>query len=114
MTWTDPATEILDRAVYDRAVSHMKAARVVLPTFAELADPARIPGSLGAELQRTDPDAPAPVNLFRVHWYNDRAQAAPVPVPAYVELPPALTGVAARILVALGRHFPMIGAHKVL
>jgi cysteine synthase len=35
-------------------------------------------------------------------------------VPAYVELPEALTGVKARIVLALGALFPMIRAHKVL
>jgi cysteine synthase len=33
---------------------------------------------------------------------------------AVYELPPALTGVPARIVLALGDRFPMIGAHKVL
>jgi cysteine synthase A len=35
-------------------------------------------------------------------------------VPAHVVLPPALTGVAAPIIVVLGDRFPMIRAHKVL
>ena len=35
-------------------------------------------------------------------------------MPVHVELPSALTGVPARIVVALGASFPMIGAHKVL
>ena len=35
-------------------------------------------------------------------------------MPGHVELPPKLTGVKARIVVVLGRRFPMIGAHKVL
>ena len=37
-----------------------------------------------------------------------------VDVPEHVVLPPELTGVDARIVVALGDRFPMIGAHKVL
>ena len=114
MTWTEPPTEIVDRRVYERAIDHMRKARVVLPKFAELADPTKIPASIAAELEHIDPDAPLPGNLFRVHWYNDRARAGRQAVPGYIDLPPALTGVEARILVALGRHFPMIGAHKVL
>ena len=35
-------------------------------------------------------------------------------LPGYIVLPEALTGVKARIVVALGDRFPMIGAHKVL
>ena len=114
MNWTELPTAIVDRRVYDRAVAHMKAARVALPTFAELADPSAIPASIGAELDRLDLDAPHPGNLFRVHWYNDRGTPGRTATPRYLDLPPALTGVEARILVALGRHFPMIGAHKVL
>jgi len=86
---------------------------VVLPTFAQLADPATIAASIAGEVERVDRDAPRPSNLFRVHWYNDESGARRA-VPRYLDLPSALTGTEARILVALGRHFPMIGAHKVL
>src|SRR5262249_35719662 len=58
-----------------------------------------------------DHDAPEPRNLFRVHWYNDEAGVRRA-VPHYLDLPSELTGTKARILVALGRHFPMIGAHQ--
>jgi len=112
--WTELATEVLDRGVHERAVRHLRAARVVLPTFSELGDPSRIPGSIVSELGGVDPDAPHAANLFRVHWYNDERRAGQGKVPSYLELPDALTGVKARILVALGRYFPMIGAHKVL
>ncbi len=114
MAWTELATEIIDRRIYDRAVHRLREARVVLPTFAQLADPARIPGSITAQLEHVDPDAPQPSNLFRVHWHNDDARTGRQAVPSYLDLPEALTGVKARILVALGRNFPMIGAHKVL
>jgi len=112
--WTELATEVLDRGVHERTVRRLREARVVLPTFSQLADPARIPGSISAELAAVDPDAPHAGNLFRVHWYNDERRTGQGAVPSYLELPEALTGVKARILVALGRYFPMIGAHKVL
>ena len=37
---------IVDRGVYDRAVRRFSEAQVVLPTFAELAEPHRIPGAV--------------------------------------------------------------------
>ena len=114
MGWTELATDIIDRRIYDRAVKHLREAKVVLPTFAQLAAPATIPGSIAAQLAPVGADAPEASNLFRVHWYNDDRRTAPQAVPSYLELPEALTGVKARILVALGRNFPMIGAHKVL
>ena len=60
-------------------------------------------------------NAADPRNLFRVHWYNaTRRRPGPLDVPDHVELPPELTGVDARIVLAFGNRFPMIGAHKVL
>jgi cysteine synthase len=49
-----------------------------------------------------------------VHWYNDDARRGVTTVPRYASLPKQLTGVDAKILVAFGDRFPMIGAHKVL
>ncbi|HKX10421.1 MAG TPA: pyridoxal-phosphate dependent enzyme [Stellaceae bacterium] len=112
--WTELTTEIVDRAVHDRAVRHLRKAGVVLPTFAELADPRKVPTAVAGDLAQVDPDAAHAGNLFRVHWHNDAARRGMAPVPLYLDLPEALTGVKARILVALARYFPMIGAHKVL
>jgi cysteine synthase len=106
--------EIVDRAVYERTVSRFREAKVVLPTFAELADPTTIPAAVRATLASVDPDSAHPANLFRVHWYNDDARRGLTAVPRYVSLPQELTGVSAKILVAFGDRFPMIGAHKVL
>jgi cysteine synthase A len=107
-------TRIVDRAVYDRSVARFREAHIVLPTFAELAEPSSIPASIRARLAGVDPDAANPLNLFRVHWYNDASRARQAQVPEHVVLPSALTGVPARIVVALGDRFPMIRAHKVL
>lgn len=85
-----------------------------LPTFAELADPASIPAEITAALAGVDADARDPLNLFRVHWQNDAARVGFQDVPNHVVLPSALTGVDAKIVVALGDRFPMIHAHKVL
>ncbi len=107
-------TTIADRAVYERAVEHLRAQRVALPTFAELAAPSTIPAARREALAGVDPDAADPRNLFRVHWYNDATRTGQASVPMHVVLPPALTGVPSPIVVALGDRFPMIGAHKVL
>jgi cysteine synthase len=107
-------TEIVDRSAYDRAVQRLREARVALPTFEELADPARIPARLSAALAGVDPDAAHPLNLFRVHWWNDAARRGRALLPEHVVLPESFTGVPAPIVVALGNRFPLIGAHKVL
>ena len=107
-------TEVADRAVRRRAVGHLKKAGVRLPTFEELAEPEKAPPAVRAGLAAVDPDAPHPANLYRVNWLNDMARTGQMSVPAFVELPETLTGVKARIVLALGALFPMIRAHKVL
>ncbi len=101
-------------ATLDRVVERLREQEIALPLFAELADPATIPARVRTALERVGPDEPHPLNLFRVHWQNDAARTGFVDVPEHVVLPRELTGVDARIVVALGDRFPMIGAHKVL
>ncbi|MCX4244763.1 pyridoxal-5'-phosphate-dependent protein subunit beta [Paraliomyxa miuraensis] len=114
MTTPALSTEIVDATVRRRAVQRFGEAGIVLPTFAQLADPTTIPASIQAALAHVDPDAPHPLNLFRVHWYNSADRRGLDPVPAHLVLPPELTCVPAPIVVVLGRRFPMIAAHKVL
>jgi cysteine synthase len=104
------ADEVVDEDTRDRAVERFREQGIVLPTFAELADPARIDRARTAGVDKDGPDAR---NLFRVHWYCDLA-GDPVAVPDHVVLPPELTGVESPIIVAFGDRFPMITAHKVL
>jgi cysteine synthase len=108
------APEIADEEVRRRAIERLRAAQVILPTLSQLAAPSEIPDGLSADLEVVDPDEPRAANLFRVHWWNDARRRGRTALPGYVELPEQLTGVDARIVVALGCRFPMIGAHKVL
>ncbi len=107
-------THVVDANVYDRTVGRFRDARIALPTFRQLADPATIPASVREALAQIDPDAPHPLNLFRVHWHNDHTRRGLADVPDHVVLPSSLTGVRAPIVVAFGDRFPMIHAHKVL
>ena len=67
-------TAIADSGTYARAVQRFREAGIALPTFAQLAEPDRIPAAVREKLAGIDPDAPHPLNLFRVHWFNDRAR----------------------------------------
>jgi len=114
---TNPSTserEIADKGVLANVVARLRDARVALPTFAQLASPGLIPAVVREALCEVGPDEPHPLNLFRVHWHNAANRVDTVDVPEHVVLPPELTGVEARIVVALGDRFPLIGAHKVL
>jgi cysteine synthase len=106
--------DVLDRETYRRAVDWFRSAGILLPTFAQLAAPATFPAEILGSLAEVRADQADPWNLFRVHWYNDRDRVGQAAVPAHVVLPAELTGVPARIVVALGDLFPMIRAHKVL
>jgi cysteine synthase len=105
---------LVDADAYGRTVGRFAEAGIVLPTFAELADPTLIPDRIRSALDGVGPDEPNPLNLFRVHWFNDDARTGMADVPSHIVLPSELTGVDARIVVALGDRFPMIHAHKVL
>lgn len=106
--------EIVDRATYDKSVAHLKARGVRLPSISELADPPAHLKEMAKVIADIDPDVADPGNLFRVHWYNAPDRRGLSDVPAYMVVPPELTGVDAKIVVALGNRFPMINAHKVL
>lgn len=108
------APEIADVKRRQGAVNRLRELNVALPTLSQLANPALIPQRQGETLERIDPDQPLAANLWRVHWFNDNARSGRVDVPGYLALPEALTGVKAKIVVAFGSRFPMIGAHKVL
>jgi cysteine synthase A len=114
MTALRPERQLVNESVLSRTVERFRRDGILLPTFAQLADPTKIPDRVRDALTGVDPDDAHPLNLFRVHWYNAAGRRTQVAVPEHVVLPPELTGVDAKIVLAFGDRFPMIGAHKVL
>jgi cysteine synthase len=108
------ASTVLDRTAVDHAAQRFAREGIVLPTFAQLADPSTIPTDVTARLADVDPAAADPANLFRCHWHNHLGERLPATAPDHVMLPESFTGVAAPIVVLFGDRFPMIDAHKVL
>jgi cysteine synthase len=106
--------DIVDEAVLTRTVQRFRERAIALPTFRELADPSTMAAPQRAAIAAADPDAADPANLWRVHWFNAADRRGVVAVPEHLVLPSSLTGVAAPIVVVLGRLFPLIRAHKVL
>ena len=107
---------IVDRDAYQRNVAHLRDRGVILPRISELADPmGRLVDKVEAfGVAEADPNAADARNLFRVHWHNAMDRKGLAPVPAHIVLGEEVTGVAAKIVVALGDRFPMIDCHKVL
>jgi len=97
----------------ERTVQRARERNIIIPTFAQMKDPMLIPDSVKAQLGAVglwDVDSR---NLFRITWKNEpTAQGGGFGRANYLELPPALTGVPARIIALVGKWFPT-GAHKV-
>ena len=106
--------DIVDRGSYDHNVAHLRGLGAQLPRLADLADPPSRLAAKAQEIAGVDPDSADARNLFRVHWHNGPDRRSLADVPEHLVLPESLTGVKAKIIVALGNRFPMINAHKVL
>jgi cysteine synthase len=94
----------------EHAVQRCRERGIVIPTIAEMREPARIAPAIRRTLPEVDMQAVDPANLFRITWHNDPATGGFGPVNA-LEVPSALSGVRARIVGLVGKHFPT-GAHK--
>ncbi|HEY2981051.1 MAG TPA: pyridoxal-5-phosphate-dependent protein subunit beta, partial [Anaerolineales bacterium] len=96
-----------------RAIEQARKRNIIIPTYAQMKDPGAIDGRILNELKQIGLWDIHPRNLFRITWHNEpKAAGGGFGGVNYLELPPALTGVPARILVLIGKWFPT-GAHKV-
>jgi len=96
-----------------RAVQRARERRIIIPTFAQMKDPALIPSGVKARLKEIGLWDVNSLNLFRITWKNEpTAHGGGFGGVNTLELPPSLTGVAARIIALAGKWFPT-GAHKV-
>jgi len=96
-----------------RAIQRARERNIIIPTYAQMKDPAKIPAKIKAELAKIGLWDIHPRNLFRINWHNeDKSAGGGFGHVNTLELPPALTGVPARIIAIVGKWFPT-GAHKV-
>jgi cysteine synthase A len=97
----------------ERTVQRARERNIIIPTFAQMKNPGLIPGGVKKRLGDVglwDVDS---LNLFRITWKNEPvAQGGGFGGVNYLELPPSLTGVEARVIALVGKWFPT-GAHKV-
>jgi cysteine synthase len=97
----------------ERAVQRVRERNIIIPTFAQMKDPSRIPASMKQELGKVGLWDINPRNLFRITWKNEPvAKGGGFDGVNYLEFPSSLTGVEARIIALIGKWFPT-GAHKV-
>ena len=104
----------MNQSIISKTAEYFKNKGVVLPLISELCEPHSINGEIINKLKSVDKNEIDPLNLFRVHWFNNRDHSSFSQVPEHIVLPNEITGVDAKIIVNIGRLFPLITAHKVL
>lgn len=103
----------VDKKRRARAIQRARQQKIIIPTYAQMKDPARIPAKVKESLMDVGLWDVDPRNLFRITWHNEpKAKGGRFGGVNYLELPSSLTGVSARIVVLVGKWFPT-GAHKV-
>jgi cysteine synthase len=97
----------------ERAVARAREKNIIIPTLEQMRHPETIPAPIRERLGALGLWDLDPLNLFRITWKNEPvATGGGFGGVNHIELPPALTGVPARIVLLVGKWFPT-GAHKV-
>jgi cysteine synthase len=104
----------INKAGLEHNIKKAKERGIVIPTFAQMKDPAgTVPQGIKERLAKTGLWDVDPVNLFRITWKNEAKEAGGLyGTPNFIEIPSALSGVKARIICMVGKWFPT-GCHKV-
>ncbi len=103
----------INEAQRKKNVQRCREKGIILPTFAQMRDPAKIPQSVKDELKKIGLWDVHSRNLFRVNWHNEPVEkGGAFGGVNYIELPRSITGTKARIVGLVGKWFPT-GAHKV-
>ncbi len=99
--------------VLENTIQRCRERNIIIPTYAEMVDPTKIPQGIRAELKDLGLWDLNSRNLFRITWKNEPVEkGGGFGGVNYLEVPHELTGVEARIFVLIGKFFPT-GAHKV-
>ena len=87
--------EKINAKVLEKTIRRCRERKIVIPTFAQLKDPATIPAAIQERLGGVGMSEIDPVNLFRITWKNepDRSVRRRFNNGNWIEFPPALTGV---------------------
>jgi cysteine synthase len=97
----------------ERTMKQVRDRNIIIPTFAQMKDPTRVPAKVQAALKSVGLWDLSPLNLFRITWKNEPVlSGGGYRGVNYIELPSSLTGTPARVIALVGKWFPT-GAHKV-
>lgn len=99
--------------VLENTIKRCREKHIILPTYAQMKNPALVPQKIKDKLAGIGLWDLNSLNLFRITWKNEPKEfGGGFGGVNFLELPPELTGVKARIVVLIGKYFPT-GAHKV-
>lgn len=103
----------VNEEVLRKALDRARERHIIVPTFEQMRHPELIPGEIKNQLKNVGLWEVNPLNLFRTTWKNEPVEkGGGFDGVNYLEFPPELTGVPARIIALVGKWFPT-GAHKV-
>ena len=103
----------INEEILERAVRVARERNILIPTLRQQKDPGSIPAAVRDRLRDIGLWDIHPYNLFRITWKNDPVDfGGGFGAPNYLEIPPEISGVDARIVALVGKWFPT-GAHKV-
>jgi len=96
-----------------RTIERAREKNIIIPTFEQMKNPQLVPDKIKDKLKDVGLWDINPYNLFRITWKNEPVKKGGLFNGVnFIELPPELTGVKARIIGLVGKWFPT-GAHKV-
>lgn len=103
----------MNREKLERTIKRARDNKIVIPTLAQMRNPELIPEKIRQGLKTVGLWDISPLNLFRISWRNEpKMNGGGFGDVNYLEIPSALSGVNARIVVLAGKWFPT-GCHKV-
>ncbi len=106
-------TEVTNPQVLENTIKRFRERGIILPTFKQMRNPELIPDKIKEKLKSIGLWELNPLNLFRITWKNEPVEKGGLYGGVnYIEIPKAISGVDARIVLLLGKYFPT-GAHKV-
>jgi cysteine synthase len=84
----------IDPSRRGNAIKRAKERNIIIPTYAQMKDPSKIPANVKEELKNIGLWDIHPCNLFRINWHNEPVASGGVFGEVnFLELPSSLTGV---------------------
>ncbi|MFW6149193.1 MAG: pyridoxal-phosphate dependent enzyme [Atribacterota bacterium] len=97
----------------EKTVKRAREKNIIIPTFKQMKNPELIPNAIKKKLKNIGLWDINSYNLFRITWKNQPVKKGGFFGGVnFLEIPPELTGVKARVIGLVGKWFPT-GAHKV-